>query len=96
MIYFNFQLIRNFKHNRYLILSVERGAVKDHRSDYRCLSCRVKPPHRYAGRLPMNAVVFALIFLLLIEWFADRFAGWLAKRWSMSRGQDAILPITAR
>jgi hypothetical protein len=40
------------------------------------------------------AVVFALMFLLLTEWFADRFAGWLAKRWSMSRGQDAIPPIT--
>ena len=44
----------------------------------------------------MNAVIFALIFLLLIEWLADLFAAWLAKRWSMSRGQDAIPPITAR
>jgi hypothetical protein len=50
----------------------------------------------YAGRLPMNAVVFTLMFLLLIEWLADRFAGRLAKRWSMSRDQDAIPPITAR
>ena len=44
----------------------------------------------------MNAVVFALMFLLLIEWLADRFAGWLAKRWLMSSGQYAIPPITAR
>jgi hypothetical protein len=44
----------------------------------------------------MNAVVFTLIFLLLIEWLADHFAGWLAKRWSMSHDQDAIPPITAR
>ena len=44
----------------------------------------------------MNAVVFTLMFLLLIEWLADRFAGWLAKRWSMSPGQEANPPITAR
>jgi len=36
------------------------------------------------------------LFLVVVEWLADRFAGWLAKRWSMSRGQDAIPPITAR
>jgi len=31
----------------------------------------------------MNAVVFTLMSLLLIEWLADRFAGWLARsrRW---------------
>jgi hypothetical protein len=44
----------------------------------------------------MNAVVFTLMSLLLIEWLADCFAGWLAKRWSMSRRQDAMSPITSR
>ena len=24
------------------------------------------------------------LFLVVVEWLADRFAGWLAKRWSMS------------
>jgi len=43
----------------------------------------------------MNAVVFTLMFPLLIEWLADHFAGWIAKSWSMSRGQDAIPPVTS-
>ena len=36
------------------------------------------------------------LFLVVVEWLADRFAGWLAKRWSTSRGQDAIPLSTAR
>ena len=36
------------------------------------------------------------LFLVVVEWLADRFAGWLAKRWSTSRGQDAIPLSTGR